>query len=530
MAWWELLSFAYSYLRSPQDSTGKHGSMASHIRRLLQSDAPAPPVTHPTAGRTEPMRRPEQNPSEDLARRLRSKCTDGDIKAALRLLTSDDTLAMDSETTIQALRDKHPPRPTNSTLPQAPENTLPLQVDSESVLAAVTSMPSGSGSGLDGLRPKHLQQMVSKDTAEGGRRLLESLTRLANTLLRGEAPDTTCPALYGASLCALAKKDGGVRPIAIGSVFRRMTAKIAAKHASGLLASTLIPQQTGVGTPGGCEATVHAARQFVRDSSTLNTPQILLKVDIKNAFNSINRPAFLQQILQNCPQIFPLMKQAYGFSSPIFYGETKLLSETGLHQGDPLATLAFSLAIHPIISEVSSPFNAWYLDDGTFGGGLEQALGDLARMEGRFSQIGLSLNHSKCEVSILTQTPSVPQNEILARVQQTMPDVVLTPSDRLTLLGAPLTVEGLNYSVPKCKERIDLICERVQTLDAHWALFFLKQYTSAPRLNHLLRSAPVYLRPNTLEAIDHGVRECVIKCTNVSLGEDAWRQASLPFR
>ena len=224
------------------------------------------------------------------------------------------------------------------------------------------------------------------------------------------------------------------------------------------------------------------------------------------------------------------MKQAYGFSSPIFYGETKLLSETGLHQGDPLATLAFSLAIHPIISEVSSPFNAWYLDDGTFGGGLEQALDDLARMEGRFSQIGLSLNHSKCEVSILTQTPTVPQNEILARVQQIMPDIVLTPSDRLTLLGAPLAVEGLDYSVPKCKERIQLICERVQTLDAHWALFFLKQYTSAPRLNHLLRSAPVYLRPNMLEAIDHDVRECVIKCTNVSLGEDAWRQASLPLR
>ena len=444
MDWWELFLFAHTYLRAPESSSGKPGSMVSHIRHLLQNDAPPPPPTQYTTSRTEPIRRAQpHSTSEDLARRLRSKCADGDIKSALRLLTSDDTMAMDSAATIQALRAKHPPRPENCTLPQAPEDTdiLPLQVDSESVLAAVTHMPSSSGSGLDGLRPKHLQQMLSKETAEGGRRLLESLTRLANTLLRGDAPDIICPALYGASLCALTKKDGGVRPIAVGSVYRRMTAKIAAKHVSGLLATYFEPQQMGVGTPGGCEATIHAARQFMQDSSLSNTPQILIKADVKNAFNSIKRSAFLEQILQHCPEIFPLMKQAYGFASPIFYGETQLKSETGLHQGDPLATLAFSLAIQPIIRQVSSPFNAWYLDDGTFGGGLEQALNDLGEMERRLSQIGLSLNHIKCEISILAHTQSLPQNEILARVHQVMPNITLTPSNRLTLLGAPLAVE-----------------------------------------------------------------------------------------
>ena len=92
--------------------------------------------------------------------------------------------------------------------------------------------------------------------------------------------------------------------------------------------------------------------------------------------------------------MFPFLKQVYGFASPLQYSETQLRSDTGLHQGDPLASLAFSLAIHPIICEVSSPFNVWYLDDGTFGGGLEQALNDLGELEGRFSRIGVSLNHS----------------------------------------------------------------------------------------------------------------------------------------
>jgi hypothetical protein len=32
--------------------------------------------------------------------------------------------------------------------------------------------------------------------------------------------------LYGVSLCALSKKDGGIRPIAVGCTLRRLAAKI----------------------------------------------------------------------------------------------------------------------------------------------------------------------------------------------------------------------------------------------------------------------------------------------------------------
>ena len=373
--------------------------------------------------------------------------------------------------------------------------------------------------------------MLAKETVENGRRLLESLTRLANLMLNGGVPDFSCPALYGASLCALTKKDGGIRPIAVGSVLRRLTAKIAAKHATGLLASQFTPRQLGVGTPGGCEAIIHAAREFIQFSSSFSSsPQIFIKVDVAHAFNSIDRPAFLNEILQNCPQIFPLMRQAYGFASPIFYGKTKLLSETGLHQGDPLASLAFSLAINPIIGAISSPFNAWYLDDSAFGGGLEQTLGDLRVLERSLVQIGLKLNQSKCEVSILSSPTTTVYNNTLARVRQTMPHITETLSHRLTLLGAPLGVEGLNDSLSKCSRKVELICDRVQTLDSHWALFFLTRYASAPRLSHMLRSSPAYLEPRTLDTIDALIRDTLVKCINVQLPGNTWSQATLPLR
>ena len=61
---------------------------------------------------------------------------------------------------------------------------------------------------------------------------------------------------------ALEKKSGGIRPIAIGYTWRRIAAKCANAHATAVLAGYLQPLQLGVGTPGGCEAAVHATRRF----------------------------------------------------------------------------------------------------------------------------------------------------------------------------------------------------------------------------------------------------------------------------
>ena len=108
-------------------------------------------------------------------------------------------------------------------------------------------MRPGGGAGPDGMRPIYLQQMISPDTAEQGRRLLSALTSLINLALKGAIPDFARNAFYGASLIALNKKTGGIRPIAIGSIYRRLASKICARFAIGQLASQLEPTQLGVG-------------------------------------------------------------------------------------------------------------------------------------------------------------------------------------------------------------------------------------------------------------------------------------------
>ena len=67
-------------------------------------------------------------------------------------------------------------------------------------------MQSESGAGLHGMRPLHMQQMLSRDTAEWDCRLLSALTSLVNIFLSGNIVNFVFGALSGVSLCALSKK------------------------------------------------------------------------------------------------------------------------------------------------------------------------------------------------------------------------------------------------------------------------------------------------------------------------------------
>ena len=65
-------------------------------------------------------------------------------------------------------------------------------------------------------------------------------------MLSGKVVSVICPIIYGATLCALSKKDGGLRPIAVGSTYRRLAAKLACKYVRGETGDYLRPIQIGV--------------------------------------------------------------------------------------------------------------------------------------------------------------------------------------------------------------------------------------------------------------------------------------------
>ena len=151
---------------------------------------------------------------------------------------------------------------------------------------ALRSFRPSSAGDVDGLRPGHLKDLVDPQTAEARRRLLKALANLYSNLLRGQVPEHVREFPFAANLTALRKKDGGIRPIAVGNVFGRLASKIAAKRVMPELRRQLPPVQLGVGVSGGCEAAAHAVRAFVQ-SPVVPENNVLVKLDMKNAFNTV---------------------------------------------------------------------------------------------------------------------------------------------------------------------------------------------------------------------------------------------------
>ena len=68
-------------------------------------------------------------------------------------------------------------------------------------------------------------------------------------------------------------QSGGLRPIAVGEVLRRLVSKCLVFHSHGTILSLLTPLQLGVGVRGGCEAIVHAVSKLAASDSQCWTLQ-----------------------------------------------------------------------------------------------------------------------------------------------------------------------------------------------------------------------------------------------------------------
>ena len=103
---------------------------------------------------------------------------------------------------------------------------------------------------------------------------------------------------------------------------------------------------------------------------------VLLKLDFRNAFNTVKRDKILPAVKDMVTEIFPLMFASYYAPSTLFFQDTTMLSAEGVQQGDPFGPLLVCLMIHPLVLQLQSELHLLYLDDGTLGGPEEEVLQD----------------------------------------------------------------------------------------------------------------------------------------------------------
>ncbi|CAE7525196.1 unnamed protein product, partial [Symbiodinium sp. CCMP2456] len=161
---------------------------------------------------------------------------------------------------LAELRDKHPAAaaPDLAVLGPARPALVP-EFDAEAVIKAVRSFHRASAPGPSGLRPDHVREALA---TPHGDEVIAHLVSLSNLLARGEAPAAVAVHFAGASLHALPKKHGGLRPIAVGETLRRLVGKLLCSAVRVEARRHLWPLQLGVAVPNGAEAAVHVTRQW----------------------------------------------------------------------------------------------------------------------------------------------------------------------------------------------------------------------------------------------------------------------------
>ena len=84
-----------------------------------------------------------------------------------------------------------------------------------------------------------------------------------------------------------------------------------------------------------------------------------------------------------------------------------LHSQQGVHQGDPLSGLLFTLTIHPCVHAIATipgmVWSGWFFDDGALHEAVWQGY-ELAVVG--FKTINISVNHSKSKLWVPSKVPA----------------------------------------------------------------------------------------------------------------------------
>ena len=470
--------------------------------------------------------------SEEAAKKYRQdKCIDltseGGLSQACRSLISPPPLNHTADI-ISRLTNKHPraEHPVDLSEFGNSSSALVPNIEVDLIEQCIRSFHRLSGGGPSGLRPVHLKNCLFTEHRD---EVLERCCALVNILAKGEAPETLAPFLAGATLTALPKKDNDIRPVAVGEMWRRLTAKCLCNSYKEQARSYFFPLQIGVAQPLGTEVGLETTRQWYNRNKG-NLSAILVKVDFSNAFNCVDRQAFLVQCRHHFPGLSRWAEWCYGQPSKLYFGGATIPSENGVQQGDPIGPLLFALALQPVLQELHNGRSEKglelvlsYLDDLILAGEQGEVAGAFHFLKTAASKIGLKFNVSKCEVIPAAGQFSAGNESLFPS------NITFLKDGNFELLGGPIGTEV--FCNQHTQNRVDKASELLLALgelpDPQVALTLLRHCVSFGKLVYSLRVVPHYKHQVALRNYDNSVRDCIESFLCCSFTDSEWSLANL---
>ena len=145
----------------------------------------------------------------------------------------------------------------------------------------------------------------------------------------GEDVRKVRPWICGASLMALRKPNGPLRPVAVGETLRRLCSKVAVELVGSSVRTILEPVQVEVQTRARCEAVVHTTRQWTKTLRD-DPDQVLVLIDLANAFNCVSRWAVLSAVRKHFAWMSPWADMCYRHDSNLVAGSLLIHSQRGV--------------------------------------------------------------------------------------------------------------------------------------------------------------------------------------------------------
>ena len=205
-------------------------------------------------------------------------------------------------------------------------------------------------------------------------------------------------------------------------------------------------------------------------------------------------------------------------------------------QSIPLAALIFALVLHPLILAIKErvptiKINAWYLDDGTLVGKVDelQQVVDILVQGGPVRGLVLSTAATvaaseRPKTTVWSPAATGGEGDPLAKGLERIRE------EGVTLLGSPVgSQEFMTREVEKKVEKVEEITGLLPLLqDGHTEFALLRSCLSLPKVSFILRATDTSEMREQLRRFDLVTREALTRILGAPVGDQAWQQAKLP--